>query len=121
MKSPIDAAVAHLESQMAQSAERLDQTTMFPFFHIMPDGHTTIFQNSDELAPFGSNPFRTEVIESEVVESGAGSAVIKLVFQRYDLNGKKSIKAKAIWGATETGDTWCIHWRQFLGQVQDEN
>lgn len=121
MNTPIEAAHGHLSAQMSQSVEEITKTTTFPFFHVQPDGETITFQSAKEMASFGARTFTTEIIECELIDSGEGSAVLRLVFQRYDLDGNKTIKAKAIWGATEVDHAWTIHWRQFLGQLRDES
>ncbi|MGR8950431.1 MAG: hypothetical protein ACU84Q_20500 [Gammaproteobacteria bacterium] len=117
MKNPIESAHGHLKAQMSRSIDELNATTTFPFFHIQPDGETITLQTAEEMAPLGGQPFKTKIIECEIIEEGEGTAVLRVVFQRYDMEGNKTIKAKAVWGATKIDGSWTIHWRQFLGQV----
>jgi hypothetical protein len=113
----IKAACDHLDAQMSQSPKGISSSTTFPFFHIFMDGNTIIFKDAPEMAAFGSRPYTTKIIEAEIIDSGGQSAVIKLIFQRYDPNGVKTTKAKAIWGITKIKNSWKVHWRQFLGET----
>jgi|TARA_B110000483_G_C18131007_1_gene517617 hypothetical protein len=113
----IKAACDHLDAQMSQSPKGISSSTTFPFFHIFMDGNTIIFKDAPEMAAFGSRPYTTKIIEAEIIDSGGQSAVIKLIFQRYDPNGVKTTKAKAIWGITKIKNSWKVHWRQFLGEI----
>ena len=117
MDTPVEAARGHLEAQMSQSVADIEKMTSFPFFHIQADGETMIFQSAEELAPLGAQSFKTEIISSEVIESGEQTAILKLSFQRYDPQGTKTAQAKAIWGATQVSEQSTIHWRQFLGTI----
>ena len=121
MNTPIQAAHEHLTAQMSQSVDGINKSTIFPFFHMQPDGETTIFHTAEEMAAFGGRSFKTEIIECNVVDSGEDSVVLNVVFQRYDLDGNKTIKAKAIWGTTRKSGSWSVHWRQFLGQVGSDD
>ena len=108
----------HLDAQMSQNFEGISNSTTFPFFHIFMDGKTIIFKDVSEMAIFGNRPYATKIIEAEIVDVGGSSAVMKLIFQRCDLKGEKTVKAKAIWGITRVEGFWKVHWRQFLGEIK---
>jgi hypothetical protein len=118
MNTPVQSAHDHLQAFFSQDIEEINRTTLFPFFHVNPDGEASIFNSAEDLAPLGDQPFRSEIIECTVLDSGEDSAVLGVVFQRFDLDGVKTIKAKAVWGAARIENRWAVRWRQFLGGAE---
>ncbi|MFK7977147.1 MAG: hypothetical protein AB8C02_13515 [Halioglobus sp.] len=111
------AAHEHLEAFMAQDVEKIRQTTHFPFVHIQPDGEFLSFASAEELAAFGDLPFKTEIVECDLLDAGEDSAILAVVAQRSNLDGVLTIRVKAVWGATKSENGWRIRWRHFLGEV----
>jgi hypothetical protein len=118
MSTPVQSAHDHLQAFFSQDIEEINKTTLFPFIHINPDGEALIYNSAEDLATPGGRPFTSEIIECTVLDSGEDSAVLGVVFQRFDLEGVKTIKAKAVWGVARTENGWAVRWRQFLGSME---
>ena len=119
MNSPIQSAHEHLEAFLSQDVEKINETTLFPFIHVQPDGEFLSFNSAEELAPFGEQPFKSEIAQCVLLDSGEASAILSIIAQRFDFEGSATVQVKAVWGATKNEERWCIRWRHFLGEVQD--
>ena len=64
-------------------------------------------------------PFKTEIVECKLLDSGGISAILTVIAQRYSLEGVATVRVKSVWGATKSDNGWGIRWRHFLGEVED--
>jgi hypothetical protein len=102
---------------MSQDVEGIRQTTLFPFVHIQPDGELLSFNSAEDLAAFGDLPFKTEIVECQLLDAGQDSAILSVIAQRSSLDGVETVRVKAVWGAVKVDNGWGIRWRHFLGEV----
>ena len=113
--TPEAASQRHLSALMTLENEAIAATMMFPFVHIDPDGSKTFITAPDELPDMRNLPLRSELTHAETIRQKAGTAVVYVKFQRYDLNGNPTRTGSAVWGLVKQGSSWKVSWRQFFG------
>ena len=82
------AAREHLDAQMAGDADRLALTSAFPFMQIQSDGHASVYDSPEDLVDSVDGTFQRKLVDGRLVDSGDGGAVLGVVAQRSDLEGK---------------------------------
>lgn len=119
MGSPEAASDTHLQALMGDNAEIYAQTMSFPFVHIGDDGSKSFAQSPQDVRiSVGRRNYNTRMLSVTELENTGTVAVVRVEFQRFDLQGNATVKGSALWGLRKEDAYWKVSWRQFFG-VED--
>ncbi|GJM05212.1 MAG: hypothetical protein DHS20C09_12030 [marine bacterium B5-7] len=116
MGSPIAASKTHLLATMGNDTEFAAETVTFPFVHVTDDGLKVIIQAPEVIrSSVGRRAYNTRMISVTELENNGTVAVVRVEFQRYNLQGNATVQGSALWGLKKEDSFWKVSWRQFLG------
>ena len=117
--TPLEASRTALKAFQGDDPTLAAQTASFPFFHINNDGvKTRVAITAEDLSLNTNREWYSEIINSEELANNGEVAVLRLEFQRYDMNNNPTVVAVGIWGLVKEGTLWKRSWSQFLGYLE---